>query len=259
MKVLITGSRGTLGKVVTEQLKSEGNQVIPWNRSEVYPFDSEMGYGFVKEKRPDMIFHLATDSSPLGEEDEGWKINVEWSVHLARWAEELGIPFLFTSSVMVFTNDAKGPFYPDSIPDANEGYGYYKKAAEEHILGVNHDAVVARIGWQIGQDDGSNNMVSHLSSQMREKGEIQASTKWFPACSFLTDTAVEMIRLIKQGNGLFQLDSNSKWNFYEIVMALNKKLKKNWYVKPTEDFVYDQRMIDDRVKIPALNNRLKLD
>lgn len=258
MKALITGSHGTLGKVLTETLNSEHIETIGWNRSEIDPTDVVRGEHYVEEIRPDFIFHLATDSHPSGTDNEAWKINVEWSENLARWSHRMKIPMVYTGSVMVFTDNATGPFRIDSIPDATEGYGFFKRSAEEHILRANPKAVVARIGWQIGRDDGSNNMVAHLAERMRDGGLIHAGTKWLPACSFLEDTVPELIRLAREGSGLYQIDSNRKWNFYQIVRALDEMLNAGWEIIPTEDFIYDQRMIDDRVRIPALSSRLNL-
>lgn len=81
---------------------------------------------------------------------------------------------------MVFTDDAVGPFTPESVPDAREGYGFEKYTAEQQIRQANPDAVIARLGWQIGAAPGSNNMIDFLAKQ----DVVRASEKWFPACSF---------------------------------------------------------------------------
>lgn len=91
---------------------------------------------------------------------------------------------------------------------------------------------------------------------MSQKGVIQASQRWLPACSFLRDTAESLYRLAQMGRGLYLLDANTHWTFYDIATALNEKQGFPWQIVPSDDFVYDQRMIDRRPRIPALKERL---
>ncbi|HNB54817.1 MAG TPA: sugar nucleotide-binding protein, partial [Anaerolineales bacterium] len=203
---------------------------------------------------PEVVFHLATVSQPTGRENEGWAVNVEWTAELARLTSEMGARFVFTSSVMVFTDDAKGPFTPDTPPDARAGYGYEKWMGEERALAY-PNTVVARIGWQIGDAPGTNNMIDFFHTQ-GQRGPIGASTRWYPACSFSADTAAALFRLSQGEPGRYLLDSNEKWTFYEIALALNALHGNAWQVVPNEAFVYDQRMIDPRAGMPSLKVRL---
>jgi hypothetical protein len=50
--------------------------------------------------------------------------------------------------------------------------------------------------------------------------------------------------------------ADRRWTFYEIAPALNARHGDAWKVTPNEEFVYDQRMIDPRLDVPALNERL---
>jgi len=255
-KALITGSNGTVGKALRHYLESQNVEVVGWNR-QVTPIDDyHVMEGFVRETAPDVLFHLATASQSTGRENESWLVNYEWTGELAWICRQLDVRFVFTSSVMVFTDDAPGPFTPESQADATEGYGYEKYQAEQRSFYQNPDAVVARLGWQIGKADGSNNMLNHLGKQAEENGEIRASTKWYPACSFLEDTVAALYQLAQGNSGLYLIDSNEKWTFYEIVSAINAKEETDWSIVPTEDFVYDQRMLDERVQVASLNKRL---
>lgn len=257
MKAIVTGANGTVGTAVCAALRDAGHTVTKWNRQQVPVDDPAAMRRFLTDEQPDALFHLAVASQSTGLENEGWIVNRAWPQQLAQLTAELGIRLLFTSSVMVFSDSAIGPFTPDSTPDAGEGsYGHEKLLAEQDILQANPNAVVARIGWQISDAAGSNNMLDSLTKQMAEQGEIRASTQWLPACSFLADTAVTLLTLIQNGSGIYLVDSNRDWSFFEIVTALNKKHSNNWHVVPTSDFVYDQRMQDPRVEIPALNKRL---
>ena len=64
-------------------------------------------------------------------------------------------------------------------------------------------------------------MIDFLERQVREHGRINASRRWLPACSFLPDTAEALWSALSQPAGLYQVDSNARWSFFDIATALN--------------------------------------
>ncbi len=253
MKALVTGANGTVGRALCRLL---GTDAVPWDRERV-PIDQYAPVEeFVRTVAPDVVFHLAIASRSTGRPNESRLVNYEWPSELAWVTRTLRIRFIFTSSVMVFTDKARGPFTIESVPDATEGYGHEKLMAEKRVMSQNPEAVVARLGWQIGDAPGSNNMIDYFERQMREKGEIRASTKWLPACSFLDDTAAALLSLGNAAPGLYQLDANQRWSFEEIARALNERHGGHWKVASTDDFVFDQRMLDSRINVPPLSKHL---
>jgi dTDP-4-dehydrorhamnose reductase len=258
MKALITGLHGTVGSALAAHLTGQGHQVVGWDRNSVPIDDYHKMESFARAQRPDVLFHLAIASNSTGKPNESWLVNHDWPGELAWITRTLRIHFVFTSSVMVFSDNAKGSFTIESVPDAPQGYGYEKRMAEQRVFQQNPDAVVVRLGWQIGEKTGSNNMIDFFEKQVREHGRIAASRKWFPACSFLPDTAAALAWLATASPGLYQIDSNKRWTFYEIVCALNELHGRRWKVVPNDDFVFDQRMVDPRVPVPSLQGRLPM-
>jgi len=258
MKAVITGANGTVGSALCRYLTAQGIEVVKWDRSAV-PIDNYHAMQqFLRDEKPDTLFHLATPSQPTGRENETWFVNYEWTSELAWITRILNIRFVFTSSVMVFTDKAIGPFNICSTPDATVGYGYEKLMAERRVFYQNPKAVVARLGWQIGEPDGSNNMVDYLQREMKEHGVIRASTEWLPACAVLSDTAQILNELAQAKPGLYLVDANRRWSFYEIVTALNDLHDFGWKIQKSSHFKFDQRMIDERVKIPTLDTHLPM-
>lgn len=252
MKAIITGMNGAVGTALRAQLLAEGHEVIGWERTAVPPTNLPAAASFLQTTQPDVLFHLAIASQATGLANEAWQIDVAWPTQLAQLCYEQNIRFVFTSSVMVFTDDAIGPFTLESVPDAREGYGHDKLVAEQQVRAANPAAIIARLGWQIGDAPGSNNMIDFLANQ----DVVRASEKWFPACSFLADTAVALQTLAHATPDLYLLDSNNRWTFYEIATALNDLHGNPWRVEKTADFIYDQRMRDPRINMPPLDKRL---
>lgn len=256
VKALVTGASGTVGTALCEHLRARGHEVVTWNRARV-PIDQYHPMeAFVREQAPDVLFHLAVASQPTGRDNEGWLVNYEWPSELAWITRTLDIAFVFTSTAMVFSNDARGPFSGESVPDASEGYGFEKRRAEERVFYQNPAARVVRLGWQIGEAPGSNNMIDFFASKMREHGHVDASTRWYPATSFLPDTALALEQIASMDPGLYMLDSNTSWTFFEIARALNEVHGGSWDIRATEDFVYDQRFVNGGIAAPPLSERL---
>ena len=99
-------------------------------------------------------------------------------------------------------------------------------------------------------------MLDFFERKMKSEGVIRASTKWFPACSFLEDTCDGIMKLATVfPPGIYMLDSNERWNIYEIAMALNEKFNFGWKIEPSHDYVFDSRMSDERMKMISLKER----
>jgi dTDP-4-dehydrorhamnose reductase len=256
-KALVTGGSGTVGARLRQRLQQQGVEVQTWDRSRVPVDDYWRMEAYVRETAPDVLFHLAIASKPTGRENEGWLVNYEWPSELAWITRQLGVRFVFTSTAMVFSDNARGPFTLASEPDASEGYGYQKRRAEERVLHQNPEARVVRLGWQIDDRPEGNTMTAALETQMREGGVIRASHRWYPACAFLDDTAAALSRAASEPPGIYMADSNERWTHFEIAEALSARIGRGWRVEPTSDFIYDQRLIDARLDMPSLKERLE--
>lgn len=256
MKVLVTGLRGTVGRALAAELRHGGHQVVGWDRSAV-PIDRyDAMERFVAETAPDAVVNLAIASQPTGRERESWLVNHDWPSELAWICRQREIRFVHTSSVMVFSSAAVGPFTIESPPDADHGYGHEKRLAEARVFYQYPQATVVRLGWQIGDAAGSNNMIDYFERQAREHGHIAASTRWLPACSFLPDTAAALVRAIGAPPGLYQIDGNERHTMWQIASALSAQHGLRWRITQATEPHQDQRMIDPRLGVAPLARRL---
>jgi dTDP-4-dehydrorhamnose reductase len=256
MKILITGARGTVAAALRSRLERQGHTIVTWDRRAVPIDDYHAMEAFVRDHAPDVLYHLAIASQPTGRPGESWLVNYEWSSELAWITRILGVRLVFASTALVFSKHARGPFTRASVPDADDGYGFEKRMAEERVRYQNPDAVIARLSWQIGRAPGSNNMIDFLDRKSRELGHVPASASWYPAAAFLDDTADALIRLARMPADLYMLDANRSFTFYEIASALSRHHGDAWTIVRTDDFVYDQRMQDERIPLPPLEERL---
>ena len=249
MKWLITGLNGTLAPVLARQAAGHGVQVLAWRREEVPPEDEAASQDWLHAQRPDAIAHLGMGSA-------------EWAGRLAGYAAGQGLPFVFTSTAMVFHHEPDGPHAPGDARNAQDGYGQYKRGCEDAVLAAHPGASVVRIGWQIDPRQPGNNMLMALDQWQATQGRVAASSRWKPACSFMQDTAAALAGLLLQPvAGVLHLDSNAQegHSFLEIVHALKQAFgRDHWDIQANEDYVHDQRLVGSPARVPALSERLEL-
>ncbi len=256
MRALLTGSRGTVGRVLAARLRAVGIEVVGWDRENVGIDHYAAMDDYVARIAPDVVYNLAILSQPTGRANEAWLVNYEWPSELAWICRQRGVRFVHASTVMVFSDRARGPFTLQSTPDAWAGYGHEKRCAEERVLHQNPEATVVRLGWQIGDEAGSNNMLDYFARQMNDHQRVDASARFFPACSFLTDSADALARLASSPSGLYMIDANVGWSFLEIARALSAKHGDRWKIAEALEPAQDQRMIDPRLAVPPLSMHL---
>lgn len=246
-RILITGLHGTVAPYVAKAAEKQGYHVVSWSRDIVEPTSLGDANMFLFRMNLDAIVHCASGPEV-------------WGGIMAHFAAKNNIPFLFTSSVMVFSDRREGPYGIFDPADSIEEYGLYKMRCEEAIRDNNRKACIIRLGWQIAESGGGNHMVNYLDQQQKQKGFVECSNEWFPACNFITDTADIIMKCINERwYGLFHLDGNceDRYTYAEIVEKLKKKLHKDWNIKIVNNYVHDQRMKDEY--LPVIRNSAYLD
>jgi dTDP-4-dehydrorhamnose reductase len=239
---LVTVLSGTVAPALRAALD---RPVVGWDRTSASPDDPAGVRARLDALDPAAVCHLA-----LGSE--------AWAAELAAWCARRGRPFLFTSTAMVFDHRPDGPHQPGDERTARDDYGRYKIRCEDLVRAANPGAIVARLGWQIGGASPGNHMLAALRAQAAQ-GPIRASARWVPATSFLEDTAAALRALLDAGaGGTFHVDGNaeSAWDYHRLVLALRARHDPAWRVERHDDHQHDQRLIDPRVRVRSIAERL---
>lgn len=252
---VVTGASGCLGRILVPLLEAHQYKVVIWDRSLISPKDPDSMKLWLQRVHPAVIFHLAYAGLECSEHD-AMILNVRWPEYLASLARKLGCRLVFISSVEVFDESVRGPLTLESEPNATEHYGGYKRLAEERVRHTDPEAVIIRLGWQLGRGMGQRNLINWCEDQMAEHGVIRAHPNAYPACSFLEDTAHALTEVAWLQGGTYMLDSNDRWTHYQIIAALNHCLGNPWKVVACRLKPYDRRMLDDRLRVPLLYSHL---
>lgn len=240
LRLLITGLTGTLGPVVAAAAQDLGHSVLKADHR-APGFDWAATWA---QLRPDGALHLGmTDAGTSG--------------RLAQLAAQDGVPFLFTSTAMVFDHQPDGPHHPGDERTARDDYGRMKCASEDAVRAAHPRASIARLGWQIGPGARGNTMLAALDRWQAEQGEVAVSRAWRPACSFMDDTAAALLTLLEVP-GVHHLDANADegWTMADIATALRAhEARGHWQIRVHEDYRHDQRLVGGPT-LPPLSRRL---
>jgi dTDP-4-dehydrorhamnose reductase len=105
------------------------------------------------EIKPDAVIHLVAQSQPnfcQKNPELSYKVNVSSTVNLAQLSAELQIPFLFTSTDLVFDGNHAPYKESDRVSPINL-YGEHKAQAEQEILKVYPESIICRMPLMFGR------------------------------------------------------------------------------------------------------------
>lgn len=187
MRVLITGSRGLLGRHLLAT-KPQGFEIVGTSRlpnssstMKVVSTDSLSGPSLedkISEIRPDLIIHTAGEGrvDAVEKDSEQFRfVNAEWPVKMAAAALRAGLPFVFVSSNAVFQGGT-GEYTDFSPASPNTHYGRFKAEAEQGVTRVHPGSLIVRpilmYGWP--SSGYRSNLVHHIISQLEAGAEVRA-------------------------------------------------------------------------------------
>lgn len=214
MHALVTGASGFLGYTLVEQLLAAGHRVTGTSQdgeglpAGAQPLELSLDDGGLRAGaelrvlRPDWVFHLAAESNAdrcAEDAERAVLINTAASGNLAAAAAELDVPFVFSSSDLVFSG-AEAPYREDDPPGPLGPY-MASKAAAEQLITLNHPgACVARVALLYGPQRGRHGSFTQTLVERLGRGEsVPCFTDQFRTPVLTADAATCLIALADQG------------------------------------------------------------
>ncbi len=166
-KLLITGATGLLGSHILRAAKERWHPVSTYHRTtrrQAQYFFGEIDHGridlgdysetkaMMADVQPAAVIHTAaiTDLDFCEQyPHDSLRINLHAATNLAALCGDMDIPFVSTSTDLVF-DGANAPYAEDDPPAPINVYAEHKAFAEEGILAAYADAVVARLPLIVG-------------------------------------------------------------------------------------------------------------
>lgn len=152
MRVLVTGAHGQVGQELIARAP-EGFVVVGLGSDELDIRDQSQVEETVGRLTPALIINAAAYTAVDKAESEpgqAWAVNCDGTGHLARAAEQLGIPVLHISTDYVFPGDAQSPYLETDATGPTGVYGASKLAGEELLARLCSRHIILRTSWVFG-------------------------------------------------------------------------------------------------------------
>ncbi|NJL87093.1 MAG: SDR family oxidoreductase [Leptolyngbyaceae cyanobacterium SM1_1_3] len=237
-KLLVTGASGFLGSYVCLQAQAEGWQVWGTYNQQRQPrshllrlplnlASSDAIETLFRAVQPDAVIHTAAQSKPNFcqlHPTETYPVNVDASVQLAQLCAEAQIPYVFTSTDLVFDGEA-APYRESDLPSPLSHYGRQKAIAEDKILAAYPQATVCRLPLLYGRAvTTAGCFLQNFINKLRQAEPLSLFTDEFRT-PVSVNCAAKGLLLALQTQGILHLGGLERLSRYEfgqlLVAAMN--------------------------------------
>lgn len=256
-KLLITGANGFLGWNICRLAKGRwhlfgtvySNQVeipkVTTTRIDLTDY-SELKRLF-KEVRPDAVIHTAAASDPNDcqvNPDVSYGINVEASVNIALLCSDYMIPYVYTSTDLVF-DGLKAPYQESDPVCPVNVYGEHKALAEERILNAYPQSAVCRISLMFGLSGPvAKSFIQPMLLAMKEGRELSLFVDEFRTPLSAATAVAGLFLALDKVRGIIHLGGKDRISRHDFGKLMQRIFKfENAKIRPCKQ---------DQIHMPAL-------
>jgi dTDP-4-dehydrorhamnose reductase len=235
-KLLLTGSGGFLGTHFFNQLHKQYNIEGIYNTTQnaAIPQSHKINITntahlqqLVLAIQPNIIVHTAAISSIAQCEantQNSYTINVTASIQLATLAKQVGAQYVFCSSDLVF-DGINGNYTETDTPNPINIYAKQKYIAEQKIIEINPNAIIARLPLMIGKNkNGLTGVVAEMQQYDLQHKSMHLFTNEYRTPVLVQDV-VEGIKILLQENatGIYHIAGAKKMNRLQIAQYIKQQ------------------------------------
>jgi len=219
MKILVTGSKGQLGK---ELLKLYSDQNITGvDIDEMDITNAEQTVNLIRELNPDIVIHAAAMTDVDGcEKNEGaaYKVNTLGTRNVALACQKANSEMLYVSTDFVFAGDKDENYNEFDIPSPLSVYGKSKLEGEKLVKELLNKFYIVRTAWLYG--DGHNFVKTMLSlAENNDSLSIVSDQQGTP--TYAKDLAIAISKIIDSGlYGTYHASNNGSCSWYDFAKKI---------------------------------------
>lgn len=222
MRILITGSKGQLGRELFRQLENTDHTVVGVDIEDVDISKLDAAVELAKEVQPDVLLNCAAFTNVdlcEDERDAAFAANALGPRNVAVACEEVGAKLIHISTDYVFSGKGEIPFTETDIPAPKTVYGATKLLGEQYVRQFCSRWFILRTAWLYGRD--GNNFVKTILRLAKEKGEMRVvdDQRGNPTCA--EDLARHMLKLAPTKEyGLYHCTANGICSWYDFAREI---------------------------------------
>lgn len=244
MKILILGSKGTLGQALTKEFSTNEYEVLSYDKDELDVTSPDLEEKIL-ENKPDLIINsiaynaVAKMESDEKERDLAFFLNSKLPNILATIAKKIDATLVHYSTSYVFDGKKKEGYVESDTPNPIDLYGKSKAEGEKRVSDVGGKYYIIRLSRLFGQRGVSEMskrtfveiMQSEIEKQELEVGDTEISSMTYaPDLAKLTKYIVES----EAPYGIYHGANEGMETWYEWAKEIFKDLGKGPKVIPAK-------------------------
>lgn len=234
-KILLTGASGFLGHYLCLNQPNDV-QLIGQTHAKNAPknikshqcnlSEEKSIIALLKTIQPQGIIHTAAISNPAQcqqDKDYSKQVNVQASLLLAKYSAEHNIPFVFTSTDLVFDGE-KGNYQETDLANPLNIYGEQKLLAENEILQTYPKAAVCRMPLMLGNAPGfPEKFLQQFIAKLQQGKRFSLFTDEYRSVMGATSGAKALWLALEKMHGLYHLGGPERLSRSEIGYIIVEK------------------------------------
>ena len=237
-RILVTGASGLLGGVICRQATENWSVTGVCHRHQVTApgvtpvrvdlTDGVKVQGLMADRKPHAVIHAAAMAQlPMCERDPRTSeaVNVRVPETLASLCAQRGIPFVFTSTDLVFDGlhapyDEERPATPVCV------YGRHKAQAEKAVLENHPGALVARLPLMVGfSDDAPPTFTLQMLRSICQGRPVKLFVDEFRTPVDIQSAARGLLHLLGRARGILHLGGRRRLSRYDLGLMMAARLE----------------------------------
>ncbi len=219
MRILVTGSRGQLGRELARAL--EGNDLFSFDLPEMDIQDPGT-IQTILGIRPQVIIHTAAltdvDACELDPE-RAHRVNAAGTKRVAEAAGRLMAKLVYISTDYIFDGTKHEPYVEQDRPNPINAYGRSKLDGERSVQSYAPAPLIVRTAWMYGE--GTKNFVSAILRLARENRTIRVVADQVGSPTWARDLAEVIRALIQRGtSGIVHAAGNGECSRFDFARAI---------------------------------------
>ena len=198
MRLLVTGSRGQLGRALERAAERHGHDLVGVDLPELDITDRGAVLDLVARVRPEALVNCAAFTAVDAAETEeaaAFAVNAVGVGHLAEAANTVGATLVQVSTDYVFDGGSARAYREDDPTNPLGAYGRTKLAGEREAAKA-HRRLIARTAWLFGE---GNNFVEAVRRQLAAgKRELRVVDDQAGCPTYAADLAVALLGLLER-------------------------------------------------------------
>lgn len=203
----------------------------------------EQGVRLFREKRPQLVIHLAAETDVdrcEREPDHAYRTNVVATHYVARLAAEHGAELVYVSTTGIFGGEKPEPYTEFDQPNPLNVYAKSKFEAERVAARMCPRCYIVRAGWMFGGGvERDKKFVGKIVSLCREHDEIRIVNDKVGSPTYASDFVQAMRQVIEMGfYGAYHLTNDGSGTRYNIACEIVRILGLKTRVLPVSSAVF---------------------